>query len=53
MLGAKNCYVKNNCLKDNDAQPSEADIKVTRDLVRAGQSLKIEVFDHASLHFAN
>jgi DNA repair protein RadC len=26
--------------------PSEADIKVTRDLVRAGQLLKIEVLDH-------
>ncbi len=29
-----------------DATPSEADIKVTRDLVRAGQLLKIEVLDH-------
>jgi len=27
-------------------QPSEADIKVTRDLVPAGQLLKIEVLDH-------
>jgi len=26
--------------------PSEADIKVTRDLIRAGQLLKIEVIDH-------
>lgn len=26
--------------------PSEADIKVTRDLIRAGQLLKIEVLDH-------
>ena len=26
--------------------PSDADIKVTRDLVRAGQLLKIEVLDH-------
>jgi len=26
--------------------PSEADIKVTRDLVRAGQLLKVEVLDH-------
>jgi DNA repair protein RadC len=25
---------------------SEADIKVTRDLIRAGQLLKIEVIDH-------
>jgi DNA repair protein RadC len=29
-----------------DAAPSEADIKVTRDLIRAGQLLKIEVLDH-------
>ncbi len=29
-----------------DATPSEADIRVTRDLVRAGQLLKIEVLDH-------
>ena len=27
-------------------QPSEADIKVTRDLIRAGQLLKVEVLDH-------
>lgn len=29
-----------------DVSPSEADIKVTRDLIRAGQLLKIEVVDH-------
>src|ERR1035437_7713485 len=29
-----------------DPTPSEADIKVTRDLTRAGQLLKIEVVDH-------
>ena len=29
-----------------DPTPSEADIKVTRDLVRAGQLLKIDVLDH-------
>jgi DNA repair protein RadC len=29
-----------------DASPSEADIKITRDLIRAGQLLKIEVLDH-------
>jgi DNA repair protein RadC len=26
--------------------PSEADIKITRDLIRAGQLIKIEVLDH-------
>jgi DNA repair protein RadC len=29
-----------------DSSPSEADIRVTRDLVRAGQLLKIEILDH-------
>jgi DNA repair protein RadC len=29
-----------------DSTPSEADIKVTRDLIRAGQLLRIEVLDH-------
>ncbi len=29
-----------------DPNPSEADIKVTRDLIRAGNILKIEVLDH-------
>jgi DNA repair protein RadC len=29
-----------------DASPSEADIKITRDLIRAGQLLKIELLDH-------
>ncbi len=32
-----------------DPAPSEADVKVTRDLIRAGQLLKIEVIDHIIL----
>jgi len=32
-----------------DPSPSEADIKVTRDLVRAGQLLRIDVLDHIIL----
>ena len=32
-----------------DPTPSEADIKVTRDLIRAGQLLKMEVLDHVIL----
>ena len=32
-----------------DPTPSEADIKVTRDLIRAGQLLKIDVLDHVVL----
>jgi len=29
-----------------ESTPSEADIKVTRDLIRAGQLLKLELIDH-------
>ena len=32
-----------------DPTPSEADVRVTRDLIRAGQLLKIEVLDHVIL----
>jgi DNA repair protein RadC len=32
-----------------DPAPSEADIKVTRDLIRAGQLLRIELLDHVIL----
>ncbi|MDB6020948.1 MAG: repair protein RadC [Pedosphaera sp.] len=32
-----------------DPTPSEADVKVTRDLIRAGQVLKIDVLDHVIL----
>lgn len=35
-----------------DPTPSEADIKVTRDLIRAGQLLKIELLDHVILGHA-
>lgn len=35
-----------------DPSPSEADIKVTRDLIRAGQLVKIEVLDHVILGHA-
>jgi DNA repair protein RadC len=34
-----------------DPTPSEGDIKVTRDLIRAGQLLKIEVVDHMIVGF--
>jgi len=37
------------CGISGDPTPSEADIKVTRDLIRAGQLLKIEVLDHVIL----
>lgn len=32
-----------------EATPSEADVKVTRDLIRAGQVLKIDILDHVIL----
>src|SRR5436190_6695933 len=35
-----------------DPTPSEADIKVTRDLIRAGQLLKIDVLDHVIIGLA-
>ncbi len=34
------------CSISGEPTPSEADIKITRDLIRAGQLLKIEVLDH-------
>jgi len=38
------CYAA--CGISGDPTPSEADIKVTRDLIRAGQLLKLELIDH-------
>ncbi len=32
-----------------DPTPSEADVKVTRDIIRAGQLMKIELLDHVIL----
>ena len=36
-----------------ESSPSEADIKVTRDLIRAGQLLKIELLDHVVMGNGN
>ena len=36
-----------------ESRPSEADIKVTRDLIRAGQLLKIELLDHVIIGQGN
>jgi len=36
-----------------DPTPSEADVKVTRDLIRAGQLMKIEVLDHVIMGIPN
>ena len=36
-----------------ESSPSEADIKVTRDLIRAGQLLKLELLDHVIIGTGN
>ena len=41
------------CHPSGDSNPSDADIKVTRDLIRAGQLLKIEVLDHVIIGAGN
>ena len=46
MVGGAAAIVLAHNHPSGDPQPSEADIKVTRELIRAGQLLKIEVLDH-------
>lgn len=46
IVAAASAIVLMHCHPSGDPAPSEADIKVTRDLIRAGQLLKIEVCDH-------
>ena len=46
---AANCILVMHNHPSGDPTPSEADIRVTRDLIRAGQLLKIEVLDHVIL----
>ena len=41
------------CGISGDPQPSEADINVTRDLVRVGQIMKIEFLDHIVMALAS
>jgi DNA repair protein RadC len=41
------------CHPSGDSSPSDADVKVTRDLIRAGQILKIEVLDHVIMGHGN
>ena len=43
---AGNCVILVHNHPSGDPTASEADIKVTRDLMRAGQLLKIEILDH-------
>ncbi|MEO7300529.1 MAG: zincin-like metallopeptidase domain-containing protein [Verrucomicrobiota bacterium] len=46
IIGAASAIVLLHNHPSGEPQPSEADVKVTRDLIRAGQLLKIEVCDH-------
>jgi DNA repair protein RadC len=46
IVGSAAALILAHCHPSGDPTPSEADIKVTRDLIRAGQLLKIEVLDH-------
>lgn len=46
IVGAASAVVLMHCHPSGDPSPSEADIRATRDLIRAGQLLKIEVLDH-------
>ena len=46
VIGAAAAVVLMHNHPSGDPTPSEADIKVTRDLIRGGQLLKIEVLDH-------
>jgi DNA repair protein RadC len=46
VIGAAAAVVLMHNHPSGDPTPSEADIKVTRDLIRGGQLLKIDVLDH-------
>ena len=46
VIGAAAAIVLMHNHPSGDPTPSEADIKVTRDLIRGGQLLKIELLDH-------
>jgi len=49
IIAAANAIVLAHNHPSGDPSPSEADIKVTRELMRAGQLLRIEVVDHVIL----
>ena len=46
MIGGVSAILLMHNHPSGDAAPSEADIKVTHDLIRAGQLIKIDVLDH-------
>lgn len=50
---AASALILMHCHPSGDSSPSDADIKVTRDLIRAGQLLKIEIIDHVIVGAGN
>jgi DNA repair protein RadC len=50
---AAHALILMHCHPSGDSSPSDADIRVTRDLIRAGQLLKIEVIDHVVIGAGN
>jgi DNA repair protein RadC len=46
IIGSASAIILMHNHPSGDSHPSEPDIKITRDLIRAGQILKIEVLDH-------
>ena len=53
VLTAAHALILMHCHPSGESSPSQADIKVTRDLIRAGQILKIEVLDHVIVGHGN
>lgn len=53
IITAANAIVALHNHPSGQSEPSEADIRVTRDLVRAGQLLKIELLDHVIVGHGN
>jgi DNA repair protein RadC len=46
IVAAGNCIILMHNHPSGDATPSDADVRITRDLIRAGQLLKMELLDH-------
>ncbi|MGH7954251.1 MAG: JAB domain-containing protein [Limisphaerales bacterium] len=53
IMASAHAIVLAHCHPSGESSPSQADIQVTRDLIRAGQLLKIEVLDHIIIGTGN
>lgn len=53
IMTAANALILMHDHPSGESSPSEADTKITRDLIRAGQLLKIEVLDHVIVGSGN